>query len=324
MRLTRRGTLVALATLGAFVAGATFGARALNAVAAPSLVAFAYAVVVVWRTDQPRVERLIPPAGHPGETRRMQFNVATSGTAELTDRLPAGLRPRSHTTPLLGDDHVEYDVEYARRGAHAVGPLTIRITDPLGLVARRFRYENDKEVLVYPAVTAITDGGALAGLVDQSGMPDRQAFDRLREYAPGDPLRDVNWKTTAKYGNLVVTEYAAEDQGAVTVVGEATPDGTGDNADAMADAVASIVTYLLDVGIEVEVAVPGGELPAGVGDRQRQAALDLLARTPPGQVGTDAIANADVHVVAEGETTVEVRGADVRYADLVGGRGVTA
>jgi uncharacterized protein (DUF58 family) len=320
MRPTRRGIVVALATLGAFVAGATFGARALNAVAAPSLVALGYALVAVWRADRPTVERIVPPAGHPGDGRTMRLDVAADGRVELEDRLPTGLRPGSFSTAVTGDGHVEYEVEYARRGSHTVGPLTLRVTDPLGLLTRTYRYESTKDVLVYPTVTPITDGAPLARLVDQAGMPDRQAFDHLREYTPGDALRDVNWKTTAKYGDMVVTEYAAEDQGAVSVVGEATPDGSGANADAMASATASIVSYLLDMGIEVELVVPRGDLEAGLGDRQRQAALSLLARTPPGRVSGEAVANADIHVLADGETSVEVRGADVHYADLVDGR----
>jgi uncharacterized protein (DUF58 family) len=324
MRPTRRGVVAGLATLGAFVAGGTFGARSLNAIAAPALVAIGYALVVVWRADRPSVERLIPAAGYPGETRPMRFNVAADGRVELEDRLPSGLRPGSFSTSVTGDGHVEYDVEYARRGSHAVGPLSLRLADPLGLVTKTYRYQSDKQVLVYPTVTPIADGAPLARLVDQAGMPDRQAFDRLREYAPGDPLRNVNWKTTAKYGDMVVTEFAAEDQGAVSIVGEAVADGRGDNADAMASAVASLVVFLLDVGIEVEVVVPGGDLDAGLGDRQRQAALDLLARTPPGRVGSEAVANADVHVLADSETTVEVRGVGVEYIDLVGDREVTA
>ncbi|MFC5970857.1 DUF58 domain-containing protein [Halomarina salina] len=324
MRPTRRGVVVGLATVGAFVVGAMFGARALNAVAAPSLIAVGYALVVVWRADRPTVERLVPPPGTPGETRSMRFNVDASGTVDLEDRLSNGLRPDRYTTALTGDGHVEYEVEYASRGAHGVGPLTMRVMDPLGLVVRTFRYESDKEVLVYPTVRPITDGAPLAGLLDRAGMPDRQAFDRLREYAPGDSLRDVNWKTTAKYGDIVVTEFAAEDQGAVSVVGEATADGSGRNADEMASAVASIVSFLLDMGIEVELVVPRGELEAGIGDHHRQTALDLLARTPPGRVGGDAVADADVHVFADGETTVEVRGADVSYSDLVGSGEVVA
>lgn len=324
MKPTRRGVVVGLATVGAFVVGALFGARALNAVAAPSLIAVGYALLVVRRADRPTVERLVPPPGSPGETRSMRFNVDANGTVELEDRLPAGLRPGRFTTALTGDGHVEYEVEYGRRGAHPVGPLRIRVMDPLGLVVRTFRYDSEKEVLVYPTVRPVTDGAPLAGLVDRAGMPDRQAFDRLREYAPGDSLRDINWKTTAKYGDIVVTEYAAEDQGAVTVVGEATADGAGENADEMASAVASVVSYLLDVGIEVELVVPGGELEAGLGDHQRQTALGLLARTPPGRVSGDVVADADVHVFADGETTVDVRGANVQYADLVGGREVVA
>ncbi|MWG36645.1 DUF58 domain-containing protein [Halomarina oriensis] len=324
MRPTRRGVVAGLATLGAFVAGATFGARALNAVAAPALVALGYALVAVWRADRPGVERLVPPPGHPGETRQMRFNVDAGGRVELEDRLPNGLRPRTYAAAITGAGHVEYEMEYARRGAHDIGPLSLRITDPLGLIAETYRYESDKHVLVYPTVTPITDGTPLARLVDQAGMPDRQAFDRLREYAPGDSLRDVNWKTTAKYGDMVVTEFAAEDQGAVSVVGEATADGTGENADAMAGAVASLVVFLLDMGIEVELVVPGGELEAGLGDTHRQAALDLLARTPPGRVSDEAVARADVHVLADGETNVDVRGIGVEYTDLVGGREVAA
>ena len=324
MRPTRRGVVVGVATVGAFVVGALFGARGLNAVAAPSLIAVGYALVAVWRADRPSVERLVPPPASPGGTGRMQFNVEAGGTVELEDRLPKGLRPGRFTTALTGDGHVEYEVEYGRRGAHRVGPLRIRVMDPLGLVVRTFHYESEKEVLVYPTVRPVTDGATLAGLVDRAGMPDRQAFDRLREYAPGDSLRDINWKTTAKYGDIVVTEYAAEDQGAITVVGEATADATGENADEMASAVASVVSYLLNVGIEVEVVVPGGELDAGLGDRQRQTALDLLARTPPGRVSREVVSEADVHVFADGETTVDVRGADVRYADLVAGQGVVA
>jgi uncharacterized protein (DUF58 family) len=98
-------------------------------------------------------------------------------------------------------------------------------------------------------------------------------------------------------------EFAAESEGGITVVCEASP-GPDGGADAMATAAASVVSHLLDAGAEVELVVPDGSLDLGVGDRQRRAAYELLARTSPGRVDAEALDAADVRIVANGEVTV--------------------
>jgi uncharacterized protein (DUF58 family) len=67
-------------------------------------------------------------------------------------------------------------------------------------------------VIVYPAVFALT-------LEHRRGLPagnlavlnrlyeDVSRFRSLREYAPGDELRRINWKVSARLGRLHTTEY---------------------------------------------------------------------------------------------------------------------
>jgi uncharacterized protein (DUF58 family) len=322
MRPTRRGAAVGLATVGAFAVAALFGQSGLNAVAAPGVVALLVGAVAVWWGDSPDVERFVPAHGFPGDRRTMRLAVDAPGPTTLVDRLGPGMTPDESVHHVGGrrtdgPERVEYDVELRERGDHAVGPLTATVTDPLGLVARRYEYGSDDRVLVYPGVRSVVAGGPFAGLVRRAGIPDRQTFDSLREYVSGDALRDVHWKSSAKRGDLVVMSFASEDERAVTVVAEAAADASGRRADAMATAAASVVVHLLNAGVEVELVTPGGRLEAGVGERQRRAALKLLARTPPGHASGEAVEAADVRVSAADRTTVEVDGRRVAFETLV-------
>ncbi len=312
-------------TLLAFVLAATFGQGALNALAAPALIALAAGVVQMRYAGRPSVDRIVPAPGFPGETRTMRVHVDASGPTTVTDRLGYGVRPRRSVHELAGSRTVAYDVDLVERGAHEVGPLTVTVRDALGLFERTYEATTDEQLLVYPEVERVAPGGYFTGLVDRAGTTERQAFDTLREYAPGDALRDIHWKTSAKrQGDFVVMEFADEDSGTVALACEAVAGDRGRNADAMAAATASIVAYLLNEGVEVSLVTPGGSLDRGLGDRQRLAALELLARTPPGHLSTADLDRADVrvHADAEGRVTVDIQGRTVAYDDLRTGREV--
>jgi len=161
-------------------------------------------------------------------------------------------------------------------------------------------------MLVYPRVEPVANRVAFAGLVERAGTEDRDAFDRLREYSSGDALRDINWKASAKRpdGEFVVTEFAAQERGGISIVAES---GVG-YADEMATAAASVAGYLLDADLLVDVAVPGGELEEGRGEEHRGEMLELLARTGAGRVTGSRADRADVYVFADEDgTRVRVR-----------------
>ncbi|PSQ42222.1 hypothetical protein BRD17_09255 [Halobacteriales archaeon SW_7_68_16] len=153
-------------------------------------------------------------------------------------------------------------------------------------------------IVVYPPVHPLTGRARhdLNLLPDAALRERREEFERLREYGRGDSLRDVHWKASAKHDELIVKSFVSEDDlGTVSIAAEAAPGG----ADRMATAVASVARYLLDAGVSVELAAPGGAVDAGSAGRHREDLLTLLARTGPGEVDPERRAAADVVVTAD-------------------------
>lgn len=99
-----------------------------------------------------------------------------------------------------------------RRGVVTVGPVLYRRTDPVGLFARRVRWAEAVELLVRPATVDLA-GLPVGQLRDLEGVPSDQlsmsdlAFHALREYVPGDDLRHVHWRSSARAGQLLVRQY---------------------------------------------------------------------------------------------------------------------
>jgi uncharacterized protein (DUF58 family) len=334
MRPTRRGLAALVLAAVAFVLGARFGTPALNAFVVPVVAGYAIGAVQLYRAPTPTVTRSTPQPGFPGAGRTVTLDITSAVPFDLREAVPDRVRVAEVTVvgpdgtersgsvtggvaraSLPGDATVRLDCELVGRGVHELGPATVRLQDSLGLLATRTELAGTEPVVVYPDVVDLVDAGPLAGLVEKAAADDRAAFDEIREYVPGDPLRDVNWKASAKRadGDLVVTEYAADEEGGITVAGEAGPD----HVDEMAAAVGSIVTYLLDADLIVGVRVPGGELDEERGETARNRVLDLLARTGSGAVAGDA----EVLVRAgDGGVTVVVEGATVPFEELAGAR----
>ena len=325
LRPTRRGLAVAAVAVLAFALGATAGARSLNAVVVPALVGLAAGSVQLARADAPTVTRSTPEPGFAGATRRVTVDVASDVPCRITERVPGGVSVDGAASATVGHGgSFAYDIELGRRGAHELGPATCRLTDSLGLFARRVDAEGTTAALVYPAVYAV-EGEALADVVRRGLGDDRASFDRLREFSPGDAMRDIHWRASAKRAadEFLVAEYASRSEvTSVEVVGEA----DAGSVDAMASTVASVATHLQDAGVAVAVTVPGGRIVAHPGDAVQL--LRLLALTGDGRVDGEARADADVVVSGEGGTaTVSVSDREVDFDSLVGasrGREVVA
>lgn len=317
MRLTRRGAATVAVIITAFMLAALYGARALNAVAAPAIVALLAGVVQVMHADEPEVIRRKPKPGFPGETRTVELEVNTAIPCTISDRMDSGVRPVGKTEgEFAGHGCMEYEVELRERGEHRLGPARSSVRDALGLVARDFEGRERTPLLVYPEVYPVAGRRTFAALVERAGAPEREAFDRLRKYTPGDALRDIDWKSSAKRPDdeFVVTEYAAEDGDAISVTAEA-DEGY---SDPMASAAASVAMYLLDAHLTVEVVTPSGRCDPGSGEEQRERALELLARAKEGRVAGDDRATADVFVHAGREgTIVRVGSRELAFGELV-------
>ena len=308
LRPTRRGAAVAAVAGLAFAVGALTSARSLNAIVVPAVVALAAGAVQLARADPPSVERTDPAPGFPGESR----------TVTVTDAVGAGLSPDGDPSAAVGHGgRFEYAVELTARGAHDLGPATCWLTDSLGLFAAERPATGSGMAVVYPDTYGM-DGSVLAPLVRRVRGEEQASFDRLREFASGDTMRDIHWRASAKRqaDEFVVAEYESyAEVDAVTVVGEAPPEG----ADEMAATVASVAAFLHDAGVPVTVVVPDGRCAAPPGELR--PLLRLLAVTDAGRLETDRRSGADVYVRGEdGAATVSMEDREVAFGGVAGKR----
>ena len=171
-----------------------------------------------------RPSRLVEGAAAPIATLEVHAGAAPMLFPKVT--LPVGARSVSLRLPFLAPfaRHREtVQLPAMPRGVHAVGPVTYEKTDPVGLVTRRFQTGAALELLVAPRVTdlSVFAGGLtndLDGATSQQLSMSDLAFHALREYVPGDDLRHVHWRSSAKAGQLLVRQYHDTRRGHVTVL----------------------------------------------------------------------------------------------------------
>lgn len=158
-----------------------------------------------------------------------QTPVTTPATVRLTlqnlARIPTGILLVEDTLPYaLGNrprfvlDHgwskfrreVTYGVRADVRGRYVIGPLTIRLTDPFGLVELRRAFTETGTLIVTPAVIPLPPV-RLAGEWSGSGESRPRSIASageedvtIRSYRHGDDMRRVHWRATAHHGDLMV------------------------------------------------------------------------------------------------------------------------
>jgi uncharacterized protein (DUF58 family) len=170
--------------------------------------------------------RVLPQPFSLGEVQSVQLLVAHSGAAglpaEVADHVPADLRPDRRVLPGVFDGegllHVEYTVEPPHRGAYRFGAVDLRCWRPGGWLIRQVRIKADEAAAVYPDVLAIKryelmlrrGMRIMAGLRRARPPGATTAFAGLRDYLPGDEVRRINWKATARRDSPVVMEVEAE------------------------------------------------------------------------------------------------------------------
>lgn len=221
---TARAALLLLP--GVLLAALAGGDRAaLLAVAALDLLALALVALDGLRTPGPAALRARRRVREPlsafarnevvlelasGDARPLRLALA-DGAPDAFDA--AGHRPALALAPFAAAE-VRYAVIPRRRGQAWFGDLHVRATGPLGLAARQWRVPLAQEVAVYPDLRALALGGRggapEAGVARHRGRREGRAFAALRPYLPGDDVRDIDWKATARRGAPVVREWQPE------------------------------------------------------------------------------------------------------------------
>jgi uncharacterized protein (DUF58 family) len=105
-----------------------------------------------------------------------------------------------------------------RRGVGVVEALWIRDSGPLRLMERVFRVPLAREVSIVPnvlparraALRMMLDRQFFQGMKIERYRGDGTEFESLREYVPGDLMRDVHWRSSGRHRKLLSVQHRAE------------------------------------------------------------------------------------------------------------------
>ncbi len=230
--------------------------------------------------------------GSPAAGRIVVTNLSRRRLLPLRIEVPVGVAAASFAVPSLGsrDLHEEiFVVPTQQRAVIPVGPASSVRGDPLGLLRREVAWTDPIELIVHPRIVNLDSFGA--GLLrdlegrstDDISMSDL-AFHALREYVPGDDVRYVHWRTSARVGKLIVRQFVDTRRSLFTVVVDGSPDSYG--ADEFEDAVsaaASVAVRAIRDGQETTAVAAGVQASSS----SAQRILDALARTEMSPTGAD-------------------------------------
>ncbi len=112
----------------------------------------------------------------------------------------------------------QYEVRPVERGEYIFGNLNCYVSSPIGLVRRRYTFNNEQMVKVYPSFIQMKKYDFLAidnrishiGLKKIRRIGHTMEFEQIKEYVAGDDVRTVNWKATGKHARLMVNQYQDE------------------------------------------------------------------------------------------------------------------
>ncbi|CAH0231030.1 DUF58 domain-containing protein [Microbacterium foliorum] len=209
-----------------------------------------------------------------------------------------------------------------RRGVVKVGPVSVVRGDPLGLFERAHRRDDPVDLYVHPRTIAF-EGQSLGFLRDLEGMPatdlsrDDVSFHALVEYQPGDDLRHVHWRSTARTGTLMMRQYEETRRSHfVIALSRAASDYADDEEFELAiSAAGSIGLRAIRDSQRVEVRVQGRDLAAGSG-KQLLDSLAAVTHSRPRYGGIDALSAVIARNMPLASIVVLVCGSKVRGEDL--------
>jgi uncharacterized protein (DUF58 family) len=191
-------------------------------------------------------------------------------TVERTE-LTSSSRPHRKTlTNLLSLRWYErvrrrYRLTASRRGAFEFGPVQLSSGDIFGFELKLAEVAARQLVLVYPRLVPVADlqiraarpGGELR--TERRVIEDPLALAGIRDYRPGDSVRHIHWKSTARRGQLQtkVFEPAASQQLVLFLNGQTLPH-------AYEGVIADYMETVLVVGASLAQAALEARYPVGL------------------------------------------------------------
>ncbi|BCJ87167.1 DUF58 domain-containing protein [Effusibacillus dendaii] len=108
---------------------------------------------------------------------------------------------------------MRYKISNLQRGKYTFGDTVFRTSDIFGFERRKMVHRRNDSITVYPKMVPIHTWNTVNRLNNGLSFAQNQAVEDtvnvlgIREYAPGDRLSQIHWRTTAKTGRLMTKEF---------------------------------------------------------------------------------------------------------------------
>ncbi|MGW6510545.1 DUF58 domain-containing protein [Streptomyces niveus] len=222
------------------------------------------------------------PAGSEARVHLRMDNVSRlpTGLLMLQDHVPYVLGPRPRfvldRVEAGGRREVSYRVRSDLRGRYPLGPLQLRLSDPFGMCELTRSFSAQDSLTVIPRTDPLPPvrlAGATSGYGDgrQRSLSLAGEDDVIpRGYRHGDDLRRVHWRSTARYGELMVRREEQPQRARCTVLldtrGLAYQGAGPDSAFEWAvSGAASTLVHMLERGFAVRMLTDSGSSVPGEG-----------------------------------------------------------
>jgi uncharacterized protein (DUF58 family) len=219
--------------VGAYAGLAALGLLAAVALRLPELVLLAapFAVVATlgaFQVRTPRIEvevELDRERALEGELLDVSIRFASGDAVERLDvllELPAGLEVEDGDNPTTlrlvegGERLLSLRLRCARWGAYRVGRVHLRAHDHFGMFRHEATTDARQPLKVYPTEEAVrtllrpSETQVFSGNHVARQKAEGIEFADIRQFVAGDRVRHVNWRATARRGELWVNEHHAE------------------------------------------------------------------------------------------------------------------
>lgn len=183
-------------------------------------------LVALFKTSGITAERILPEKFSNSDENLVEVILHNqyrfTASLEVIDEIPIQFQKRDflHTLKIQtrSSSSFTYSLRPVERGEYYFGNLNIFASTPLRLGKRRKKFAKEQLVKVYPSFIQMKkyDFLAIDHKISQPGLKKirkighTMEFEQIKDYVAGDDVRSINWKATAKQGDLMVNQYQDE------------------------------------------------------------------------------------------------------------------
>ena len=190
------------------------------------LVTFLFDVVALYKTSGIKAGRELPEKFSNSDDNLVRVEITNNYPfqilSEVIDEIPIQFQKRDFKQELKIPANTravsDYHLIPVERGEYFFGRLNIYVSTRLKIAKRRFSFDKDQMVKVYPSIIQMKklDFMAIDRKIVQPGLKKirkvghTMEFEQIRDYVLGDDVRSINWKATAKQGGIMINQYQDE------------------------------------------------------------------------------------------------------------------